>query len=172
MNIHTTIARSIATSIAASCLLLAHLPAQDPCPNQGVQRVESKISYGPVRKCGDGIILQQGGVTVRNNGGACPTFAIYEPPHDKPTPKQGFYTVDAGTVPVLMLEFECSNRYLLFFIPVGSSCEITRRANLAGIQNYREVSCSTRFRNPQPELQTGLPTQGAVQGRAPVRGSR
>lgn len=138
--------RILLTSLATALGVAATVPAQagtTDCPHQGVRSVPSKLIYGPLQKCGTGMVVRVRGVTLRNPLNACPLFAIYEPPHDKPTPKQDFRTRADRALPIVMIKMKCSTDLLLGFIPIpiGSSCGLVGTTNIGSVQNYVETPC-------------------------------
>ena len=138
--------RILLSALAAALAVGATVPAQEGtsnCPHQGVQPVPSKLTYGPLQKCGTNVTVRVRGVTLRNPLNVCPLFAIYEPPHDKPTPKQGFRTKPDRMLPIVMIKMECSTDWLLGFIPIpsGSSCGLVGTTNIGWVQHYVELAC-------------------------------
>ncbi|MHC4514550.1 MAG: hypothetical protein ACYTGW_17905 [Planctomycetota bacterium] len=137
------------TLLAAVLALAAVAPAQardsvPDCTHQGIRPVPSKVTYGPIQKCGTAVVIRARGVTLRNPINACPLFAIYEPPHDKPTPKKDHFTRPGAVLPVLLFKMECSSDWLFFFIPLGTSCKVVETKNAASIQTYVEIACEQR----------------------------
>ena len=136
----------IPLSDVVAALMAANLcvPASaQKCTHQGIKTVPSKTTYGPVQKCGTSLEVRVRGVTLRNPLNACPVFAIYEPPHDKPTPKDDFYTKPDRLVPILMIKMKCSTTWLFGWIPIptGSACAVTGVTTIGTIQNYVEFPC-------------------------------
>ena len=74
---------------------------------------------------------------------ACPLFAIYEPPHDKPTPKDDFYTKPDRLVPIVMIKMKCTTTWLFGWIPIptGSVCSVGDILTIGTLQNYVEFPC-------------------------------
>lgn len=132
--------------LTAAALALAATSHGNTCPDSGIKEIPSKITYGVWMSCGSGIQLSTGGLTVNSQKSQCPSFAIYEPPHHLPTPKVGFKTMPGALLPITMIKFKCTDRWLLGFIPIpiGSDCEVTGTQNAGVIQDYLEYGCSTR----------------------------
>ena len=138
------LAALMAASLAALMAATLTVPASaQKCTHQGIKPVPSKITYGPTQKCGTSLEVRIRGVTLRNPLNACPLFAIYESPHDKPTPKDNFYTQPDRLVPILMIKMKCSTTWLFgwFPIPTGSACAVTDVTTIGTIQNYLEFPC-------------------------------
>jgi len=138
--------RILLPALAAALIIGATAPAQAGtagCPHQGIRPVPSKLTFGPFQKCGTSVAVRVRGVAIRNPLNACPLFAIYEPPHDKPTPKQNYRTKPDRALPIVMIKMECSSDWLLGFIPIpiGSSCKLVSVTNIGWIQNYIELGC-------------------------------
>lgn len=136
----------LALASALALTLGAILPAQAGtvgCPHQGIRPVPSKLTFGPFQECGTSVDVRIRGVHLRNPLNGCPMFAIYEPPHDKPTPKKNFRTKFDRNLPIVMIRMECSSDWLLGFIPIpiGSSCKIIDTKNIGWVSNYVEFQC-------------------------------
>lgn len=151
ISISMSTLRILASALAAVVTLGAVAPAQEgtpDCPHQGIRPVPSKLTYGPLQKCGTGVTVRVRGVSLRSPVNACPLFAIYEPPHDKPTPKRNFRTKPDRALPIVMIKMECSSDWLFGFIPIpiGSSCRQLGTTNIGWVQNYVEFACDNEGR--------------------------
>ena len=137
---------SVIAIFTAATVALAATSHDNTCPDSGIKEIPSKIKYGPWTSCGSGIQLSAGGLTVNSQKSQCPTFAMYEPPHHLPTPKVGFKTMPGALLPITLISFKCTDRWLLGFIPIpiGSECEVTGTLNAGAIQDYLEYGCDTR----------------------------
>lgn len=114
------------------------------CPDRGVQRVETRLRYGPMQTCGSGISVPAAGVTLHTPTNRCPLFVIIEPLHFEQIAKAGFFTTQVTPVPMTMVSFVCSTRWLFGFlpIPIGSRCEVSSSKNIGLIPNFVEGRCA------------------------------
>ncbi len=139
--------RILLSALVAALTIGAAVPSQEStsnCPHQGVRPVPSRLTYGPLQRCGTSVGVRVRGVTLHNPLNVCPLFTIYEPPHDTPTPKQGFRTRPDRMLPIVMIKMECSTHWLFGFIPIpiGSSCRLIDTTNVGWVQNYVELACN------------------------------
>ena len=144
-----TLSNPLSTALSLPLLLVLATPASAQianCTHQGIRSVASKITYGPYQKCGTGISIRARGITLRNPLNVCPIFAIYEPPHDKPTPKVDHYVKPDRALPIVLFKMQCATTWLFGWLPIptGSMCELTGSKNVGAIQNYVEYSCDVK----------------------------
>lgn len=130
-------AAALALAFAAAA---APLPAQT-CPMQTTQHVPSRVTNGPVRDCG-GSGLQLVDVQVRFDAGQCPTFLLYEPPHEIAVPATTqTYVEVVGQNPITMVTFECRTQWLLF-LPIGTECVRSGDRNVGSVLRLVARPCS------------------------------
>lgn len=134
-------------SIHLAILLAMPLSAvHAQCADQGTTRIDSRFRVGPIQSCGSGLRLRVRGLEFESKSGSCPTFVVYEPPHDGPVTKRGYYTTIANAVPVEIFYYRCTKRYLFGFIPVGSHCAPSDSKSVAALFNRVQHGCDKRER--------------------------
>ncbi len=121
-------------------MLAASTPAQTPCPMQTTLHVPENVSIGPVQDCGDldYSVIEVGG---HIDGGKCPTFLVYTPPHDIAVASTTQTYVDVlQTLPITLVTFQCTTRWFLF-LPIGSNCAASKPSNVGYVQSLLARPC-------------------------------
>lgn len=114
--------------------------AQTSCPRQTTQHVAETISRGPAQDCG-GADIEIIEVGARVDAGRCPTWMVYTPPHDiAVTATTETYVEVLQTLPITMVTFECTTRWLLF-LPIGSSCKASQPSTVGAVYSMLARPC-------------------------------
>ncbi len=126
--------------ILIAFLLPLPLLAQGSCPQQTTEHVPGSVQNGPPTEC-TGIDYKLAGVTISTTESACPTFAIYTPPHEIARPNNAETKVQVvGHSPITLITFRCDRSYLLF-IPLSSSCAVAGTSTVGTVMRLITVPC-------------------------------
>ncbi len=90
------------------------------CPDQVVQRVETRVTPLMPQICGTNLNATFGGIQVTTPVNECPLVVVIRPGYDATvsSPGSGTYTIPVKTVPVTILQFECKGSWLLGILPI------------------------------------------------------
>ncbi len=139
--------RSIAFRfITLSLGLAGGLLAQGaPCPDQVIEKVETRVTTLMPQVCGTNLSTTIGGIQISTQQNVCPLLVVIRPGHDTTIerPGSGTYTRPVKTMPILSMVFECDVSWLMGIIPieVSSRC-VSAGRNIAGaITHYEQFSC-------------------------------
>lgn len=127
-------------AFAGAAVCAASLAAQTSCPMQTTQHVPANITFGPTQACG-GISATLPDLQVRIDGGRCPTFAVYVPPHDVAVPSQHqTYVEVVSQQPITMVTFECQTSWFLI-LPIGSECVASKSSTIGSVLSLVARPC-------------------------------
>lgn len=119
------------------------LAAQTSCPMQTTQHVPENLSFGPTQACG-GISASLPDLQVRLDGGRCPTFAVYTPPHDIAVPSaHQTYVEVVSQQPITMVTFQCQTSWFLI-LPIGSECVASKTSTIGSVLSLVARPCQRR----------------------------
>lgn len=144
--------RTIVFCIAVCGGLSAGLPGQeDGCPDQVVATVKPVVTAEYLQSCGSNLSTTVGGVSITTPMNICPLLVIIRPGHDTTIerPGSGTYTLPVKTVPIVALNFECEESWLIGLIPivVSSHCVAEAERAVGVVTHYEQASCS----GPRPD---------------------
>ncbi|MBL9076307.1 MAG: hypothetical protein JNL08_02310 [Planctomycetes bacterium] len=128
----------LSTLALAAALPLA---AQTPCPMQTTLHVPDSVVYGPQQDCG-GVSYQLPDLQIQLDGGTCPTFVVYVPPHDVAVAATTLTFVEViGHQPITMIQFECQTKWLLI-LPIGSECAASKPRTIGTVPQLLARPCA------------------------------
>ncbi|MFN7589747.1 MAG: hypothetical protein ACK501_00500 [Planctomycetota bacterium] len=133
----------VSRSLLLAATFLGPVAAQqgDDCPREMAVAQPASVTNGPPGPC-TGIEYQIAGVTVTTKAVACPTFAVFIPPHDQAGPSKNRTMVEeTGQVPITMITFRCERSYFVF-IPLGLECVVTGTQNAGTVRQLKTVPCA------------------------------
>ena len=133
----------VSRSLLLAATFLGPVAAQqgDNCPREMAVAQPASITNGPPGPC-TGIDYQIAGVTITTTAVACPTFAVFIPPHDLAKPSKNRTMVDESRqIPITMVKFRCERSYLLF-IPLGLECVAGDTQNAGTVRQLKTVPCA------------------------------
>lgn len=132
----------VSRSLLLAATILGPVAAQqgDDCPREMAVPQPASVTNGPPGPC-TGIDYEIGGVTVTTKAVACPTFAVFIPPHDVSGPtKNRTKVAETGQVPITMVMFRCVRSYFVI-IPLGLECVATSTQNAGAVRQLQTVPC-------------------------------
>ncbi len=139
--------RSIAFRfITLSLGLAGGLLAQGaPCPDQVIEKVETRVTTLMPQVCGTNLSTTIGGVQISTQQNVCPLLVVIRPGHDTTIERlgSGTYTRPVKTMPILSMVFECDVSWLMGIIPieVSSRCVSAGRTIAGAFTHYEQLSC-------------------------------
>jgi len=135
----------VSRSLLLAATFLGPVAAQQggDCPGEMASPRPASITNGPPGPC-TGTDYEIGGVSVTTRAVACPTFAVFIPPHDEAQASTKRTMVkETGQVPITMVTFRCERSYLLF-IPLGLECVVSGTQNAGFVRLLTTVPCEAQ----------------------------
>ncbi len=132
------------------------------CPDQVVQRMETRVTPLMPQTCGTNVNASFAGIQVKTPVNECPLVVVIRPGYDATvsSPGSGTYTIPVKTIPVTILQFECKGSWLLGILPieVSSHCTETKSGVAGAVTHYEQLPCDIDS-DPPSELDRESPRQ-------------